>query len=209
MTSKYQGKDVQSGIWKHPVFTPVWLSSLRFAGDEQVDKRFHGGKDKAVCVYPVEHYANWQDRLGKSLNPGAFGENLTTLGLLENEVCIGDIYSIGGARVQVTQARQPCFKLAMKHGVREFPSWVEQSRKTGFYFRVLKEGYIAPADSVLLVHRTPQNHTVADAFKVMTDGRADSENIRALLENDGLSDDWKTTLQKRLDNFHSETVHSE
>ena len=109
--------DVSSAFVKHPVSGPVMAERLGLAGDQQADLRVHGGPDKAIYSYPVEHYEKWRalaPSAGALLVPGGFGENLTTRGLDEDHVCIGDIYRIGGATVQVTQPCQPCFKLAMR-----------------------------------------------------------------------------------------------
>jgi MOSC domain-containing protein YiiM len=106
---------IKSAIVKTPVTATLELTERGLQGDRQADLTVHGGPDKAVCVYPVEHYPYWQNRLRIPLEPGAFGENFTTSGLVESEVCIGDIYSVANAVVQVTQPRQPCFRLGARH----------------------------------------------------------------------------------------------
>ena len=132
-----------SGFHKTAVNGAVWLGYGGLRGDQQADTRHHGGVDKAVCVYAAEHFAHWQRLEGlHDLGPGGFGENFTTLGLLEAEVCIGDVYRVGEARVQVSQPRQPCWKLARRWRVKDLTAQVEQTGRTGFYFRVLRHGWV-------------------------------------------------------------------
>ena len=145
-----------TGIFKTPVDGPVHLSSLGFTGDGQADLTVHGGPDKAVCVYSADHYPGWRHALG--LDPftfGAFGENLTIDGLDEQQVCIGDVWSVGDALVQVSQPRQPCWKLAMKWRRRTLTDEVVVSGRTGWYFRVQHEGLVAPAGPC---HRQAPGH---------------------------------------------------
>ncbi len=115
------GKEVLSGIYKTPVDKLLYLSKLNFEGDQQADLVHHGGVDKAICVYPFEHYSYWEKDLNLTLNYGAFGENLTVKGMTEDRVHIGDIFQLGSAIVQVSQPRQPCFKLAKRYNIKDLP----------------------------------------------------------------------------------------
>lgn len=162
----YKNKEVLSGIKKLPVADSVYLSFSNFEGDEQADLVNHGGSDKAVCVYPYEHYPFWEGELKANLEMGAFGENLTTKGLLESEVCIGDIYLLGEAVVQISQPRQPCYKLAARYEAQDMPLKVQETGYTGFYFRVLKEGKVSMADRLILDQRHPLGVTVAFANQI-------------------------------------------
>jgi len=138
---------VLSGIGKMPAAGPVMLRWLNLDGDRQADLTVHGGRDKAVYCYAFEHYAWWAAELGREPGePGWFGENLTLTGLLEDAVRIGDIYRVGAARLQVTQPRSPCFKLAGKMGVRGFERRFMLSGRSGWYARVLTEGLVAAGD---------------------------------------------------------------
>ncbi len=138
-----------TGIFKTPVEGPVHLSSLGFTGDGQADLTVHGGPDKAVCVYSADHYPGWRHTLGIDPFPfGAFGENLAIDGLDEEQVCIGDVWSVGDALVQVSQPRQPCWKLAMKWRRRTLTDEVVASGHTGWYFRVQREGTVAAGASL-------------------------------------------------------------
>ena len=165
-TQRYGEEEVFTGGAKRPVGSAM-LRHLGFEGDGQGDTANHGGPDKAVCVYPFDHYAYWEKRLGRGIGPGAFSENLTVSGALETEVCVGDVFRVGGAVVQTSMPRTPCGKLAAKNRERLFTKWVADSGYTGFYVRVLSEGMVAEGDGFDLVERHPDGisiSTVNDAF---------------------------------------------
>jgi hypothetical protein len=130
----YEGREVITGGAKQPVSRAV-LRLGNFDGDRQADLLNHGGLEKAVCVYPFDHYPYWSRRLGRDLKPGAFSENLTVCGAIETEVCVGDVFRIGEAMVQVSQPRMPCAKLAGKNGSRMLPKLMTDVGYTGFYMR--------------------------------------------------------------------------
>ncbi|USG66459.1 MOSC domain-containing protein [Brevibacillus ruminantium] len=194
----YQGKDVHTGIFKTPTAETLFLSRENLEGDGQADLVYHGGPDKAVCVYPHEHYAYWEERLNRKLMPAAFGENVTTAGLLEDEVCIGDVYQLGEAIVQVTQPRQPCHKLAKKHDVPQLALWVQETGYTGYYFRVLQEGHVSPDSTLSLIERHPAGITVKEANRVMHHDKQDREATKRILAVAELSGSWRKTFEKRL-----------
>ncbi|MDP2058036.1 MAG: MOSC domain-containing protein, partial [Thiobacillus sp.] len=136
-----------SAIDKHGVATPLRLSVTGFLGDEQGDPSRHGGPDKAVHHYPFEHYAAWCRELpdlAEHFRPGGFGENISTTGLTEQNVCVGDQFSLGTAHIQVAQARQPCWKLGVRFGIPDMPRHVQASARTGWYYRVLEAGVVTP-----------------------------------------------------------------
>ena len=142
-SGEWWDKEWRTGFHKEAREGPCWLGYQGFRGDEVADTRYHGGVDKAVCVYPAEHYPFWNGVPGMAAaGPGGFGENLTTEGLLEEEVCIGDIHALGEALVQVSQPRQPCWKLARRWRVKDLALQVERTGRTGFYFRVLRHGEV-------------------------------------------------------------------
>ncbi|WP_252501791.1 MOSC domain-containing protein [Sporosarcina sp. Marseille-Q4943] len=196
-------KEITTGIHKKPVSEPVLLSTLNFTGDGQGDLVNHGGKDKAVCVYQFEHYSYWEKELGKQLQPGAFGENLTLQGLTEDEVCIGDSFQIGEAIVQVSQPRQPCFKLSLIHERKDMPLLVQNTGYTGYYFRVLKEGIVSPSDELVHVSRPTLAITVTEANRLMYHDKDDLDGIRPLLKLEELSESWRKTFLKRLDGIEA------
>ncbi|MBW4838120.1 MAG: MOSC domain-containing protein [Paenibacillaceae bacterium] len=195
---EHQGKTVRTGIFKMPVKETLHLSTVNFIGDEQADLRFHGGPDKAVCVYPFERYSYWEERFGITLDFGAFGENLTTEGMLEEEIRIGDRFRLGEAVVQVSQPRQPCFKLGVKHGLPELQLEIQQTGYTGYYFRVLREGEVRPDDPLELIDRHPAGVTLAFANRIMHVDKEDADGIRRLLAVEELSANWRETLTARL-----------
>ena len=135
------------------------------------DPRYHGGPDKAVYLYPVEHYAFWARELGRDdLTPGSFGENFTTEGLLETDVRIGDVFEVGSARIRVTKPRTPCAKLGMRMGSMAFVRRFADSGRTGFYLGVDREGIVGPGDSLNRVATDPSRPTVAEVFREMVSG---------------------------------------
>jgi MOSC domain-containing protein YiiM len=159
---EHEGRTVRTAIFKDAVEGPVRLDPLGFEGDGQADRRYHGGPDQAAYAYPREHYAHWAARLPDRIGePGLFGENVTTEGLLESDVHFGDVLRLGGARVQVTTPRVPCFKLGIRTGD---PGLVEaflQSGRLGFYLRVIEPGPVAAGDPIERLAVDPHGLTLA------------------------------------------------
>jgi MOSC domain-containing protein YiiM len=196
-TLSYFGKDVRTGGRKLPV-TQAVLRRSGFDGDAQADLKNHGGPDKAACVYAFDHYAFWEAWLGERLEPGAFSENLTVLGLREPEVSLGDVFQIGAARVQVSQPRQPCTKLAGRRGRKDLPDKIHETSYSGFYFRVLGEGLVRAGDAITPVERHPLGVTVEFANQVVYRQREDRASLERVLAVDALSEAWRTSLSRRL-----------
>lgn len=196
----HKGKSVKTGIFKEPVIGPIRIGSLGVDGDRQADLRVHGGPDKAVYVYPAEHYAYWQSELARGPFPhGQFGENLTIEGLTEETVCIGDVLRIGGVVAQVTQPRVPCFKLAVKMG--EGPAFVKRflaAGRLGFYLRVLEEGDVTAGDAIFVTDRAPEVVTVAECIETFCQTSPDAGRLRRVAEAAGLSEDWRRDFERRL-----------
>ena len=194
-TADSTDKSWMTGIFKTAVCGPVWLGKLNLYGDAQADLSVHGGPHKAVNVYPSEHYAYWKQELHlpEMLN-GAFGENFTTGGLLEDEVCIGDVFRAGEAIVQVSQPRQPCWKLERRWGINDLVMRVKQTGMTGWYFRVLQEGYVEAGNTLVLVERPFPQWTVATAYGIMCNRKADIEAAHALARCPALSPRWQENL---------------
>jgi MOSC domain-containing protein YiiM len=194
----WNGKTVTTSIWKEPVSGPVRVASLNIAGDRQADLSVHGGADKAVYVYPSEHYAYWRRELpGVELPWGAFGENFTTEGLSE-EFRIGDRLRIGSAEFAITQPRMPCYKLAIRFGRPDIVKRFLRSGRTGFYLVVTREGEVKAGDSIQLDARPGDSLTVADIVSLYA---ADSENQELLLRATrlaGLPESWRDYFRKRL-----------
>lgn len=191
-------KELLTGIVKLPVSSVLHLSFTQLEGDGQADLVFHGGADKALCVYCAEHYEYWQKTLGRTLPYGAFGENITVSGLLENEVCIGDIYTLGEAVVQVTQPRQPCYKLAKRYDVFDLPVQLQETGFTGYYFRVIEEGLIPINPQLQLKTKHPAGITVEFTNTLKYRDKQNAEGIQQILAVEELSASWRHTFIKRL-----------
>lgn len=189
------GNRVETGIFKEPVNERLAVKHLNIEGDGQADLVAHGGEFKAVYAYPHEHYAIWQTELGRNdFNFGQFGENLTTQGLLEDEIYVGSIYRMGTALLQITQPRVPCYKLAIRMNDPKFVKIFMQAQRTGFYLRVLEEGDITAGDKIELITSAPQQLTVRDINNLLYFDR-DSETAKRALDIDGLAPGWLSSIQ--------------
>ncbi len=188
-----------TAIHKQPVEEKIYLDVTGFKGDGVANKRVHGGADKAVCVYCIDHYPHWQSLYGKPLAYGAFGENLSVTGLPETQVHIGDVFRIGEVRVQCTQPRQPCRTLSRFW---DRPDLIQQVQSTGFsgyYLRVLEPGWIEPGAAVHLIESGPGSFSVDAANKLMYKNKSDAEQLRRILAIEPLSESWRGTFSKRLE----------
>lgn len=190
----FHGSEIITGICKTGVSEPLSLKKLGFEGDGVGDVKHHGGPDKAVCVYSTDHYPYWERVLGTKLPIAAFGENLSVSHLLEKDICIGDVFELGTALVQVTQPRQPCKTLAARYGRADIIKLVVDSGRTGFYLRVLKEGIVKKDGPFVLQERDPHNITVAFANHVYHHDKENCEGIRKVLEVPGLSESWRCSF---------------
>jgi MOSC domain-containing protein YiiM len=190
------GHEIQTAIFKTAVTKTLELGVLGFASDVQVNKKYHGGPDKAICAYASEHHNHWQAVLGQDLPVAAFGENFTLSGLLEDQVRIGDEFRIGTARIQVSQPRQPCGTLAARYGRKDFVKQVSDSGMTGWYFRVLEAGTVQTGNHLELIKAG--EITVAAANQVMYSKGVATEKIRQLLGQAALSQAWRQQLEQRL-----------
>ncbi|TWU22031.1 6-N-hydroxylaminopurine resistance protein [Novipirellula galeiformis] len=189
-----------SGFLKESVTEPLWLGTTNLEGDGQADRVHHGGPHKAVCVYAAAHYPEWRRTLQKpDLIWGDFGENFTVENLIETEVCIGDTWNVGSATVQVSQPRQPCWKLARRWQIKDLALQVQQSGRTGWYFRVLVEGLVQRAMPLTLVERSHPEWTIAEANRIMHHDKHDRDAAARLAALPTLSPSWKTTLTNRVE----------
>lgn len=193
------GREVTTAIFKRPVDGPVCVRALGLEGDAQADLTVHGGADKAVYAYSLADVEHWRTELGRpELGPGTFGENLTLQDLSDDVVAIGDVLRVGGARLQVTQPRQPCVKLAMKLGLPRFPKQFTRSGRVGFYLRVLEEGAVEAGDAVACIEREPGAVTVRALNAALMLGHGGEAPLRRGLESPALSDAWRSTIGRRL-----------
>jgi len=195
----WRGKVVRTSIYKAPVDGRVRVATLNLDGDQQADLSVHGGADKAVYVYPSEHYAFWRAELpGVDLPWGAFGENITSEGLLENTVHIGDRLRIGSAECVVTQPRMPCFKLGIRFGRPDMVKRFQHSGRTGFYLAVVAEGEAAADDTIEVLARDPHGVTVADVTNLYTADATNQDLLRRVSELPALPADWRDYFRQRL-----------
>ena len=192
----WKGRAVRTGIFKDPVEGRVAVRALNLDGDRQADLTVHGGVSKAVYVYPSEHYAYWREELpGVELPWGMFGENLTTEGLLEGAVGIGDRFRIGSAQVVVTEPRMPCYKLGLRFRRDDVIKRFLASRRTGFYLAVLNEGEVEAGDRVERLSRDPHGVTVADITHLYTRKPHDVGLLQRAMSVEALPESWRTYFQ--------------
>jgi MOSC domain-containing protein YiiM len=190
-----------SGIAKGPVVAPVLLRRNGFDGDAQGDVVRHGGPEKAVHHYPFDHYAKWKSEIGPNalLNqPGAFGENISTTGLTEADVAIGDIFRLGYALVQVSQGRQPCWKLSERFADVRMARRVQVSGRTGWYYRVLEEGVVSPGDALKLMERTNEYWTINRVWHHFYVDTINADALQQIAELPALAQGWRDHAAKRL-----------
>jgi MOSC domain-containing protein YiiM len=183
-----------TGIFKSPVEGPVAVNKRNLEGDAQADLRVHGGPHKAVLAYSADHYAAWRDELHFSAEQfpfGAFGENLTIFGLNEDTVCIGDIHQIGNATLQVSQPRSPCWKLARKWDMPDFPKRVVATKRSGWYYRVLSEGILESGNEVQLLERPHPDWQVRRVTDIAYNIARGDGDVAALERLEALASDWK------------------
>lgn len=196
----WHGRTVRTSIWKSPVDGRVRVGRLNLDGDRQSDLTVHGGAEKAVYVYPSEHYEYWHRELPNQELPwGAFGENFTSEGLLETDVRLGDRLRIGSAAVMVTQPRMPCFKLGIRFGDDRMVKRFLRSGRSGFYVAVLHEGDAAAGDPIELTDRDHDGVTVSEVTALYADpGNNDQDLLRRAIAVPALPQSWKDFLSKRL-----------
>lgn len=200
----WNGEPVTTGIFKEPVQGPVMLRTLNLDGDRQADLSVHGGISKAVYAYPVEHYEFWKKALPADYLPdmnlpyGMFGENFTTEGLFENSVSVGDRFRIGEAELIATEPRLPCYKLGIKFGHADIIRKFLQSRRTGFYFAVLKEGEIRAGDKIELLRGDASKIAISDITRLYAFERDDLATLHRAVKLEALSESWREYFQKQI-----------
>ena len=194
---EFGGRQTLTGICKENVAGPVSVTQQGIEGDRQVDRKNHGGEDKAVYAYAVENYRFWEQDLGKALAYGQFGENLAVSGMTDELVHVGDIFQMGQVEVQVTQPRVPCFKLGMRMEDNEFVGRFHVSGRVGFYLRVLVEGKLSPGDPIQRVHADASQLNIRDAMLALNKNPRQQEIIQRALAIPALSAAWRESLTKK------------
>jgi len=202
------GKPFMSGIFKEPLEGPVFLDYTHLEGDGSADLVHHRGLDKAVCVHSREHYPYWEEILQRGFPYGFFGENLTVEGLRETEVHIGDVFRIGEAEVQCSQPRQPCHKLNKKFDDKSMAGRIQQNGFTGYYLRVLKQGWLKAGARLERVRTDPEKLTVDECNRVMFHDKDNLEALQRVLEHPLLAQSWKQDLLPRREKLESRSSMS-
>lgn len=202
----FRGDDEPSAIGKLPVAGPVAVGPLGLTGDEQADRVHHGGIDKAIHHYPADHYPWWRGELGDVPlldGPGAFGENIATSGFDEQNICLGDRLRLGTALVEVSQARQPCWKLDHRFQAKGVMAQVVKTRRSGWYYRVLEPGRVQAGDMLELLDRPHPDWPLASLFALLIGGEAKdrADDLRALEHVPALAETWKIRRAKLAEQF--------
>jgi len=190
-----------SGIHKTPVTGRVFLGPQGLSCDAQGDRKHPGGPDKALHHYAFEHYAFWRATIGSRdiLGvPGAFGENLTTTGLTEDDVAVGDTFRLGGTVIQISQGRQPCWKLNARFDVRDMALQVQRTGLTGWYYRVIESGHIEKGDALRLVHRLSPEWTIRRLWRALYVDTMNLDELAAMCRLDHLPERWRGYATRRL-----------
>ena len=196
---KWRGRSVETSIFKTSVSRRVHVARDNIEGDRQSDLSVHGGPEKAVYAYPAEHYGFWRRELpDMDLDWGAFGENFTTEGLLEDEVWIGDRYRVGTTELVVTQPRMPCYKLGIRLGDAGMVKRFLQSRRSGFYLAVKREGEVGAGDAIERIARDERHLTVADVVMLYSSDSANQPLLETASDHPSLPATWREYFRKRL-----------
>jgi MOSC domain-containing protein YiiM len=194
-------RNVSSAIAKTPVQGPIFLGRAGLATDQQGDLKHHGGPDKAVHHYSIDHYQTWSQEIGARdvlTRPGAFGENFSSTGMNETQIAIGDVFSVGGAIVQVSQGRQPCWKLNLRFDVPDMALRVQQSGRTGWYYRVLQQGLVEAGDELVPLDRSSPEWTIDRVRRLFYVDPLNSDGLAALVALPHLAEEWREYAAQRL-----------
>lgn len=186
-----------SGIGKSSVLTAE-LKTLGFLGDGVANHEYHGGADRAVCLYPFEHYDYWRAKFNTKINPPAFGENITVSGMMEKDICIGDIFSIGSSVLQVTQGRIPCSTISTFNHQEQFLNQLFETGFTGYFFRVLEEGIIERESKIETLVKDPHQVSVLYANQILFHDQDNRAGVEKVLAVEALADVWRKKLIKLL-----------
>lgn len=193
----WKNREIKSGIGKDRV-NEALLQKESFIGDGVANPEYHGGLERAVCAYPFEHYAQWEKEFGVALQVPAFGENICVTNMLEENIYIGDTFSLGDSIIQVTQGRVPCSTISKFNQVDELLNRVFETGFTGYFFRVLKEGKVKENSELTLINRTQENITVLYANQIMFHERDNVEAMERILQVEGLAKAWHDTFTQRI-----------
>ncbi|WP_042357127.1 MOSC domain-containing protein [Bacillus rubiinfantis] len=198
-----------SAIFKEPVHGPIWVSKTGLSGDDQGDKKNHGGPEKAVFAYPSQNYLYWQKELGKpEMTDGGMGENFVIENMTEDAISIGDIFQVGEVIVQVSQPRQPCWKPARRFKVKTLALQLQTTGRTGWYFRVLQEGFVEAGQSFTLLERPFPQWKIQTCNEIIHAKTPDLQQLKELADCELLAPKMRTTLEERLANGGNVDIRS-
>lgn len=193
------GEKISTGIFKEKISGTAFVTKTGIVDDEQANLKVHGGINKAVYAYPVEHYIFWKEQRGDlEFYPGAFGENLSTTGLEESEVYVGDIFQIGEVKLSVTTPRLPCYKLGIKMKEKSFIKEFLKAERTGFYFKVLKEGNITAGDVIQKVGDDGYGLSIKELVQLHTTRKKDMELLKKAVNSPTLEEAWRSDFAKKI-----------
>ena len=193
------GEPVSTAFFKEPVAGRVMVRTLNLDGDRQADLSVHGGPQKAVYVYPSEHYDFWKRELPDMELPwGMFGENFTTEGMFETEISIGDRFRVGTAELMVAQPRMPCYKMGIRFGRTDIIKRFLASERTGFYFSVLKEGEVGAGDEFELIAKNAAGVRVVDVTRLYSSDKENVDLLRRAIATEALPNNWREYFRKRM-----------
>lgn len=194
----FLGKYWESGSFKEATSLRVWAGKLGLNGDEVADKVHHGGEEKAIFANSYENYKEWSEFLGKEMPFGALAENLTISGLHESNVCLGDIYKIGDATLQVSQPRKPCWKIAKRWNNQKFTHEIYTTGLTGWYYRVIEEGFLGAGDEVVLLSREAEQVSILDANMAFANPIMHRDILEKILSIPSLAPSYRASIEKRI-----------
>ena len=198
-TINWRGKKVQTGIFKNPVDKPIFLGKNEVKGDTISDRKVHGGEYKACYLFSAEHYEYWKNLYPNlDWNYGMFGENLTLSGFSENKVCIGDIFVIGEAVVQITQPREPCYKFGVKFGAQKVLKQFIKYGYPGTYVRILNEGFVSKGDSIILREKSSSKITIHQFFNLLFAENKDQNLLKKAIQIDAIPERKREKLKAYL-----------
>jgi MOSC domain-containing protein YiiM len=199
---EYNGRPARSGIWKSPVLGRVAARGVNLAGDDQADRRAHGGPDKVVYAYTVEDARWWEQQIGRALEPGEFGENLTTEGINVNDALVGERWQIGTTVLEVSEPRIPCWRLGVRMNDKAFPRRFTEAARPGSYLRLIVEGELGAGDEIRVIEKPDHDLTVREVFRIYT---RNHEEAGRLLTVPGMSESWRrwaNDIVRQLESSH-------
>jgi MOSC domain-containing protein YiiM len=203
----FEGQKITTGIFKEPIEDRVRLRALNLDGDKQADLTVHGGPDKAVYAYPIEHYGFWHKVYPNMEMPnGMFGENFTIEGLIESRVNVGDVFEIGSAKVIATQPRMPCYKLGVKFGRMDVLKKFLASGRSGIYFKVLEEGEVGAGDLIIQIKTDSNRVGISDIVRLYASDREDIKMMRRAVKVEALPEGWKDYFYEQIRRVEKKSV---